>query len=710
LSDEAELRISQGSSSATASGAAAALRFLQYGGYEFNIDNAKMFVEKTGGSTPGIRMYGGDNQVNVRNGGYFVVNNPGNGTGNNGGDGTNNQGISYSGGSGNSFSVDGVGSQVKVNAGSGPALDMGSSSGRVSVTNGGYFTAVGRTSTAAGGIFNSGVFTVEFDNPLFMDFRNNRSGGGNIFNVSNGSTLTAVNSDLAVWKNGAELEGDPDLNFRTLDYAFSGTNFNTLQSTNRPEELNTEVFGTTGFTAYSRMSSNNGRWAIADELHLPTNADKKVYGHVSLPVGLDDKRSAWDDEAEVTIEVERENGSKEEYTARTKGHSYEDAGISIYGKEPRGGLFEVELDEYLQKGDKVRIINAELTSGELTSGFENQILTETVEVFPIIPPKPAIFSSDIIAVTATSIQGHSENPDVEITATHNDIEFDTSNVVVDSNGQFSIDLSGLSLQVDDEIQIFLRDKEGSASSAGIDDAPYTNNEVGNINPAQQLDYHDATFDQATVLTVGHVGPVSPVDPINPDEQVNPENPPVLPEDQGLVSIDFVSQFNFGEVAIQAGEATYEALPQRLLNEDGTVNTEEERPNYVQISDRRSAEDRGGWSLFATLADDGFKNDADEILRGAAIHLANQELDKPSANTSSSPHVVRNNGVVLAPGVSTRLLDANSLEGQGTWIYRFGNQDNARNSVKLEVPAGANPKATNYQGTIEWQLSIIPGND
>jgi hypothetical protein len=207
----------------------------------------------------------------------------------------------------------------------------------------------------------------------------------------------------------------------------------------------------------------------------------------------------------------------------------------------------------------------------------------------------------------------------------------------------------------------------------------------------------------------NIGPVSPLDPLDPDKEVNPDNPPVLPEDQGLVSIDFVSQFNFGEVPIQAGKATYEALPQRLLKEDGAANTEEERPNYIQISDRRNAEARGGWSLMATLENEGFKNDAGESLRGAEIQLTNQELTKPSINTGSDPSIVQTTGAVLSPGNSTRLLDASALEGQGTWIYRFGNQDSAGSSVKLAIPAGANPKATSYQATINWELSAVPGN-
>ena len=77
-----------------------------------------------------------------------------------------------------------------------------------------------------------------------------------------------------------------------------------MVSTSRPKYLNTSIIGTSGLSQFSRLSSNNGRWAIADELRVPTNADNKIHGRVSLPVGLYDSRPAWDNEATVTIEVE----------------------------------------------------------------------------------------------------------------------------------------------------------------------------------------------------------------------------------------------------------------------------------------------------------------------------------------------------------------------------------------------------------------------
>lgn len=303
--------------------ARATFRFLNSGQSSFTIDDSELLIEKDGGNASGFRMLGDDNHIYVLNKGKLDVDVTGNGTPNDGNKNAGNQGIHLTSGNNTSFEVTDPGSEVRINAHNGPAIDLGGT-GKVVASNGGYFEASGKTATASGGIFRANELEVEFDNPLFMNFRNNRSGGGNIFNVGNDSVLKAINSDLTVWKKGSNLDGDPDLNFTYLaDYSFTGTNFNTLASANPSEILTTETFGSAGFTTYSRMSSNNARWAIADELRIPTNADKKLYGRVSVPVGLYDSRPAWDDEATVTVEVEKKNGDKKQYTAKTKGHTNE---------------------------------------------------------------------------------------------------------------------------------------------------------------------------------------------------------------------------------------------------------------------------------------------------------------------------------------------------------------------------------------------------
>jgi hypothetical protein len=200
--------------------------------------------------------------------------------------------------------------------------------------------------------------------------------------------------------------------------------------------------------------------------------------------------------------------------------------------------------------------------------------------------------------------------------------------------------------------------------------------------------------------------VPPLDPLNPGKEVDPENPPVLPEDQGLFSLDFASNFDFGTQVISSKDQTYYAKPQRLLDEDGTVLEGEERPNYVQISDRRPTQDRDGWEL-SVRQNEQFSGSAGE-LRGARLVLQNQQI--ATAQDGMTPGLQHTTPMVLNPGGAKRtLLKAQGPEGEGTWIYRFGNAETAAKSVALEVPKGATPSAASYTTTLTWELSSVPNN-
>lgn len=209
-----------------------------------------------------------------------------------------------------------------------------------------------------------------------------------------------------------------------------------------------------------------------------------------------------------------------------------------------------------------------------------------------------------------------------------------------------------------------------------------------------------------VTYIYEVQKVSPIDPLDPETEISPENKPDITDKQGLLSIDFVSQFNFGKQGIYVQGKTYYAMPQRLLNEDGTVNEQEKRPNYVQISDRRSETDRNGWQLSVTQ-NNQFSTENGKELSGARMRLTNQQL--ATAHGGTAPSLQQTEPLELVPGAKRVLLMAQGNEGTGTWIYRFGDANTAGNSVVLDVPKGANPEATSYSSTFTWELSAVPGN-
>lgn len=207
-------------------------------------------------------------------------------------------------------------------------------------------------------------------------------------------------------------------------------------------------------------------------------------------------------------------------------------------------------------------------------------------------------------------------------------------------------------------------------------------------------------DETSVIVDG----VDPRDPLNPDVDVDPDNRPTLPENQGLISIDFISQFDFGHVPIRSSQAYYPALPQKLRNaEDDPAGGE--RPNYVQISDRR--EESTGWTLSARLDEAGFVSEEGHQLRGVQLLLNNIRMATTSSNTSSAPTYWESRELNAGRQI---LAKAEEGQGSGTWIQRFGDGETMDQSVMLEVPVSATPQATSYTGIIHWELSFVPEMD
>lgn len=200
---------------------------------------------------------------------------------------------------------------------------------------------------------------------------------------------------------------------------------------------------------------------------------------------------------------------------------------------------------------------------------------------------------------------------------------------------------------------------------------------------------------------------TPVDPLEPDAEIDPDNPPVIPENQGNFRLDFVSQFTFGSHERNMfEEETYYALPQYGLDSNGEVIESEPKPNFVQITDNRA--DADGWQLSVTQREQ-FKTETGNELSGASLQLKNRQLvadhdgQQPQEATTEET-------IILEPGAKQPLLTSSTGEGKGTWIYRFGDGTSSDQSVALVVPKETIPEATTYQTKLDWELQAIPGNE
>lgn len=496
-------------SDANANSLGATLRFRLAGNMTFNVtDNAEININKTGGDAPAVRMYGDRNKFIVRSGGKVSIKNTGNGSPANGGSDAANQGILFTAGNDAIFDLQDKDSIMNIHAENGPAIDMENYRGSIEAGRGTTFIAEGRTSGINNGIFNAGLATIKVDEPKFYDFRNNRSGGGSIFQLNSSSSFTSTNSDLAVWPKGSNLDGDPSRHWSNFNYQLGGANFTTIVTTNVPSEFNTtsSSYGVSGATLYSRMSGNNAR-AVVDELRVPTDADHAIYGHVTVPVENSSSRDAWTNEAYVKVEVTKADGTKQQLIGKTYGS---ENSLSVYGDAERAGLFKIDIpdQQLLHAGDQVEVISAwrgkeDPTSPQARLSQPEDLKVSKTTVFDVTPPNPAVITNATdITNTTKQISGTNGEPGASITVKVNGSSI-TGSAKVNDQGEWQFNLPAY-LQKNDVVQVFLTDEAGQV--VNIKNPPSTNSSQGNTNPAEDLPYHDTTFKKAASFQVKDVLP------------------------------------------------------------------------------------------------------------------------------------------------------------------------------------------------------------
>lgn len=207
------------------------------------------------------------------------------------------------------------------------------------------------------------------------------------------------------------------------------------------------------------------------------------------------------------------------------------------------------------------------------------------------------------------------------------------------------------------------------------------------------------------------GTQPPVDPNIPDPTlpVTPQNPDGSkpnPGGDGPLTIDFASSFDFGTHDISNQDQTYASKAQRYFDSGDLTS------NYVQVTDRRGT--FSGWELkvkevaqFTQIATGPQKY---RELKGAAIAFNNPVSASLNDQYAPKSQMIQS----LIPGVETQIALAETGEGAGTWVIRWGSQENLTQEglspdVTLFVP-GTTPKdATAYRTTLNWILSDLPKN-
>ncbi|MFV0396020.1 MAG: pectate lyase-like adhesive domain-containing protein, partial [Coprobacillaceae bacterium] len=477
----------------------ATIRFRRVGKQQFNVtNNAEVNIIKSAGSrAPAIRFYGDDNAFNVSGGSKVFVENQGDGTPRNGGSNATNQAIQYQSASSASFSVTGEGSAISIIAANGCALDMDDSNATIEATEGAVFNVEGNTASKDAAVINGRNLDFYAKNILYYDFVNNRSGGGLVFKTSNGTTskLESINSDVAVWKIGDNIEGNPYKTWTLIDYKLTGQDYTTIESSS-DETFNSSntSFGSAGMTAYTRISGNNAA-PIIDEFRIPENTDQSIFGHAVVPEGLDlVGRDAWTDEVYVKIKETTIDGIENYYYAKTIGKQNDDPGLIVYGEDARGGMYTVSLGEFIVTGNTYEVVEAWRGEADPLStkrhiSSSKDILTGIVTAIDKTPNLP-VNVTNILYDDGNYIGGtwqldakHNTDKPTILTVSLNE-QMLSNQGIINEDGTWSYTFpEGTVLTAGDKVQVFLTD------------------ENGNVSPVTETKYHDATFLQSTIITV-----------------------------------------------------------------------------------------------------------------------------------------------------------------------------------------------------------------
>lgn len=190
-------------------------------------------------------------------------------------------------------------------------------------------------------------------------------------------------------------------------------------------------------------------------------------------------------------------------------------------------------------------------------------------------------------------------------------------------------------------------------------------------------------------------PSAPADILDPD---NPDNENGATDDQlnegntsnevGALTLDFVSNLNFGTHELSANPETYYAK-----------NT---TTPFAQVTDVRGTGE--GWRLVASMSSfkQGEGETATDSLPGATITLENGSNVTTSSNGAAPPETL--SSIELTPDNGPQNITiADDDEGLGTWITRW---TDFNQSVSLDVPAAVATKGA-HNSTITWTLYNTP---
>ena len=234
----------------------------------------------------------------------------------------------------------------------------------------------------------------------------------------------------------------------------------------------------------------------------------------------------------------------------------------------------------------------------------------------------------------------------------------------------------------------------------------------------------------------------------PEQPLDPEEGELVPEGPGgtvpggkvgPLYLNYVPNLDFGTWEI-GGETEFYAAPQ--IWKDSNSEENRLRANFAQVTDLRGTE--SGWSLSVSQDEKGFtstEGTSERTLEGTTINfmygaVGSDMLEVENGAVVPSPKdaksLIPEEGGILTPGSSVKIMSADEGAGAGTWSLNFEkelknhmekmeegpvNQDTEEKypdrattgAVKLTIPKKANKYAATYATTLTWNLEEVPSS-
>ncbi|WP_335338078.1 pectate lyase-like adhesive domain-containing protein [Lactiplantibacillus paraplantarum] len=359
--------------------------------------------------------------------------------------------------------------------------------------------------------------TVRFIKPNNLDLRNSSTGATaatSSINQDNVGTFEIQDSNISLWRLASSVTGGADYSYSSVaQLQQQGTTVSATNSNLQSNYLSSKMRRISAINQKPQLSFNNPY----DGTTRLTDADQKLRTRVIVAM-VPDTNGVQDD---GKVHYIPQYASAGQLTV-----SYQVNGKTVTAPTDNDGYATANLGAFLKAGTTVTAS---------TDNASGTMVTATETVVDVTPPNPATkVVPDPIRVSSGTVSGQNGEPGAQVTLALNGQIQTKVKTVVNTNGTWSLSLTGVSLKNGDKLTIYMADSLGNRNP---NSSSYPN--------GQQ--YHDATFQSAPVFTVAKDLIVNPIDPDDPSQPGSGGT-----KNLGPLSLDAVpTHMNFGQHAIPA---------------------------------------------------------------------------------------------------------------------------------------------------------------